>query len=1770
MKIKKLIPLILTSAACFVLSFAFIGFGTKNAVADTTTTGDTSLSSFEMYNGSQIRLPVNSGDREYDASLRFMALIEQADYEAFEAAYGEDATTDTTEWGIVFATRSKVEQYDLNAANVFGSGGERVYCWNADTTATWETDSIGTTAPTGTALTMFTPVRYDNLDGLSLGSNGKSLINSNLSVDGQTGKAYYIISGAVAVPQSQYATEIVGRAYVRYVDENGDVQYKFADYASGYMDNNARSMTYVAQKYLESDEGLADEEKVYVDDSETQASHGQNNQVSHYIDTSKTVEYTIEYHFVDADGKSIVYSVESDGSTYTIDSSIALSAFEIIQMCTSTDLLAIKNSYGSDIDWYNPYKIDVAKAYANDRTIFKLYYANEIYANGVKDTYDVLAKMSKDDLVGSVVSWYNDGTSSGKEDLSDAQFDKTYTLGDDTYTKTVCSEHDADTCEHFCDAKKCSNPYHGHCSQVVHTLLNNNTLLVNATLWNSSLNNGAGAWDYMTFDENGNWVSGLNFADYEYLLLRFYSSIGGISMSIIAGSDESGNTVTTGVKYEIQQGWNRILIDSAMLQDVINAYAKTDGAILIDDVANGKIGIHAPYRNQQYIQFLVDDDSYYGTTSTPSSFDNWTMYFEDVIGVKARTETTVMEDYETTATVSAEQFTASINTDAAYVTDGAKSLQLTVSEDAEYPSFKVELKKDGLPLTMTQLSQTEIFLDVYAPCEFTLWSAGVTWTDAMTVQVNAWNTVRINGWRLVQGIEKFSTSTTWYDATTGELLLKFGPCSTVSSYASGTTFYIDNVRAKWLTSSTNETELDDLVALPGRTDNLETVEIINNSWCVHGGAAVDQISVKTDITTQHLWYPVSGASGYQYIINNDGVIRTDILYIEAGGYYCIPANLMYEGDSIKVRAYKEISSGNYIFGDWATLVGTAWWDYLDVNEANAGNRLGTPTVSISASGLATWSAISGATGGYEYCINNTTTYTATGRFVRLNEGDTISVRAATGTMNASAWSKPIMYTGVASATLVDEKVEYTDESGNATSATVETGKNVYDIAVADASIFSEAVRIASPVSGGGYAWRLTKNTLESSGYVMIPLTIGGQPLTNAQLLAIDYVELLVYAGENNNASGYIQFNAATPIVSECTLLPGQWNSIRVAGSEIYRLVQQYYALSLAEQRATVCPYNNGTSIYDGSDLDRLCGYANFYIGNANASDYWIIDGAKIVYSENPVYSTNASYWFTQHDYATMPIAAYNALPPTSDMFKDSLTDLSNKVTESKAALDADPNNAEKQNAYNNYLASYNSIKALSDSLAQYDTLDDVNPTTGLTAYDKLISLYVDCGINTMMGLYDYANYSANGKAHVISMLEKCAQKDLAYLLAWMGTATQTDELLESSDAARMKEWLIEYASYAAMAGVMIADEPGALMFDNYKAARESFEQYWGEDKLYHSNLLPNWAGTDKWLNFKNDGLEEDNWTDANYTYEDYINDYIEIYQPQMLSFDFYPMVGTTGTSYLQSGYFNNLATIRAAAVKANIPFWSYIQTSTWEANQRTVTAAELLWNVNTSLAYGAKGIQYFCGVEPYDEKDSAGNTTRTFTSGLFNADGSSTDIYYYAQKANMQILTVDHILMNARSMGVMYAGSIPQFYSVSNGVYTALDETANAAEIPTEGTLSSYGGATIKADGGVLVGCFDYNGKAAYYIVNNSTSATADANLVFGVSAYSHTGTLYGMESSSAWLSTVFENAGATTVPEGATMVSSAVAGLNVTTDSWDRLFVNDLQPGEAVLFVLD
>lgn len=143
--------------------------------------------------------------------------------------------------------------------------------------------------------------------------------------------------------------------------------------------------------------------------------------------------------------------------------------------------------------------------------------------------------------------------------------------------------------------------------------------------------------------------------------------------------------------------------------------------------------------------------------------------------------------------------------------------------------------------------------------------------------------------------------------------------------------------------------------------------------------------------------------------------------------------------------------------------------------------------------------------------------------------------------------------------------------------------------------------------------------------------------------------------------------------------------------------------------------------------------------------------------------------------------------------------------------------------------------------------------------------------------------------------------------------------------------------------------------------------------------------------------------------------------------------------------------------------------------------AQFQWNVNVNLAYGAQGIQYFSLFQPYYFAWAESEPFDFQRNGMFGAWGNKNEWYYYAQEANKQIAAVDEVLMNAKNKGVIVTGK-----------QAIQDNTESECIMEGDSWRELVG-----VDGDSMIGCFNYQGKTALYVVNYDYEYAQDITLHF-------------------------------------------------------------------------
>ena len=389
--------------------------------------------------------------------------------------------------------------------------------------------------------------------------------------------------------------------------------------------------------------------------------------------------------------------------------------------------------------------------------------------------------------------------------------------------------------------------------------------------------------------------------------------------------------------------------------------------------------------------------------------------------------------------------------------------------------------------------------------------------------------------------------------------------------------------------------------------------------------------------------------------------------------------------------------------------------------------------------------------------------------------------------------------------------------------------------------------------------------------------------------------------------------------------------------------------------------------------------------------------------------------------------------------------------------------------------------------------------------EMYFEMFADAGINLInYGSEDYATNPSD----VLKQLEYGTKYGL-------GVFVNDSQLLSINNADALSERLKEYSldtKYESFSGIFLVDEPTTSnygynsdrteeenrIYTRYKSAASLLNtNFENTDYLTYCNLFPIMDVHSRWWE---DLGSSSNITDTDKNaYKSHIATINDALNAKVISYDYYPFEDSrlVKDKYDLNLYFWNLDVIRTQAINSGKPFWAYVQAgSQWKnykselseddnASEFTMfnggylkkeafdeyypSESQFNWIVNTSLAFGAQGIQYYPLIQPIQHAYDGVDAEYDFeVNGVLSAWGGKTQWYYYAQEINKHIAEIDEVLMNAKTEKVVVPTS----------------ENANTQTKDLSSVATSYG-VLNSVTGDALVGYFNYGGKVALYVANN-------------------------------------------------------------------------------------
>jgi hypothetical protein len=262
-------------------------------------------------------------------------------------------------------------------------------------------------------------------------------------------------------------------------------------------------------------------------------------------------------------------------------------------------------------------------------------------------------------------------------------------------------------------------------------------------------------------------------------------------------------------------------------------------------------------------------------------------------------------------------------------------------------------------------------------------------------------------------------------------------------------------------------------------------------------------------------------------------------------------------------------------------------------------------------------------------------------------------------------------------------------------------------------------------------------------------------------------------------------------------------------------------------------------------------------------------------------------------------------------------------------------------------------------------------------------------------------FGAGTPENVREQLKLCETYDLRAVVARAGL--KPEELPESP----------------ACWGYMLRDEPNTAAFadlrkdvDAIRAARPK--------RFGYVNLFPNYANEQQ-LGAK--------------TYDEHVARFADEVDTDVLSMDHYPMMQPKADS--RASYCANLEVLRQHALRKGVPFWNFFNSMPFGPHFDP-TEHSLRWQIQTSLAYGAKGLLYFCYWTPRGDEFPKGGA-------IITADGRKTRHYDQARRLNAAVKAMGPTLMRLTSTGVCRAsGASATLEALQGTPLRKLEGTATA------------------------------------------------------------------------------------------------------------------------------
>lgn len=336
----------------------------------------------------------------------------------------------------------------------------------------------------------------------------------------------------------------------------------------------------------------------------------------------------------------------------------------------------------------------------------------------------------------------------------------------------------------------------------------------------------------------------------------------------------------------------------------------------------------------------------------------------------------------------------------------------------------------------------------------------------------------------------------------------------------------------------------------------------------------------------------------------------------------------------------------------------------------------------------------------------------------------------------------------------------------------------------------------------------------------------------------------------------------------------------------------------------------------------------------------------------------------------------------------------------------------------------------------------------------------------------------NGSYHDFDdfRLDMMAQAGITLLVGveerWMSLYTM-DEMLSLAQEygvsviTNLRDWdgesIPDYVNNSGLMGFLMYDEPCATEFEKLAELKKKFDAVMPEDTLFYVNLFPEGCAYEDLYGDPYDPLKVD--------YEKhYSNLFMDTVVADMMSVDAYPL---QEGGYIRQSYVHCLEVVAQKAKSEGVPFWYTLCTSghsTTDGRYGTPTEEELRWQMCMGLTYGAEYLLHYV---------LASHETDDYECMLEYGTWEPTPLYDDVYKVDAEFLSWQDIYMSYD-----WVGTARIDVGQKNPL---LQELEYDLGMDQAGVLTK-----VKADGDLLVGVFEKDGKNAYMITNTGDTSKCD------------------------------------------------------------------------------